>query len=102
MHSLLAVQRSTGGTARDCELEARDCDALVKQGLPDGFTALCEQTCQKNCAIAANDNRGGDYECWKKMPEKDIDEAEGNGTKTAYMSVGGVLAMVGSAVLLHL
>merc|ERR1711865_682509 len=56
----------TGGTAMDCELEARDCDALVKQGLPSGFTSLCGQSCQKNCAVLGNDGRGDDYECWKK------------------------------------
>ena len=37
-----------------------------EQGLPYGFTALCAPQCTENCAITSNDNRGGDYECWKK------------------------------------
>ena len=37
-----------------------------EQGLPYGFTASCSPQCTENCAITSNDNRGGDYECWKK------------------------------------
>jgi hypothetical protein len=93
----------TSGTAIDCELEARDCDALVEQGLPAGFTASCEQTCRENCVVRGNDGRGGDYKCWKKMPEKDTEDEESTSlgiAKTAYASVGVVLATVGSSVLL--
>ena len=77
--------------------------AAQEQGLPAGFTASCEQTCRENCVVRGNDGRGGDYKCWKKMPEKDTEDEESTSlgiAKTAYASVGVVLATVGSSVLL--
>ena len=71
--------------------------AAQAQGLPAGFTASCEQTCRENCVVGGHDGRGGDYECWKKMPEREIS----NDAKISSISVSAVLALAGSIALLH-
>ena len=131
---------ATGG-ATHCELEARDCDALVvsgrccccccccfvvllsclnffllfcpllfprlpsfitaqKQGLPSGFSSLCAQGCQKDCAITTNDNRGGDYQCWKKISPPSYEKVGARGLCAANTDgtvfLGDVRGMVAS------
>jgi hypothetical protein len=95
----------TGATY--CELKARDCDALANQGLPDGFTRICEGSNNK-VEILGTDEQGGNFECWKKMPvvatntESNDNDSGVNRAKTACMSTSVALAMVGSALLIHL
>ena len=130
---------ATGGYTH-CELEAKDCDALVvsgrycccsvvllfsysclmfllvfcplvfprvpsfitaqKQGLPSGFSSLCAQGCQKDCAITTNDNRGGDYQCWKKISPPSYEKVGARGLCAANTDgtvfLGDVRGMVAS------
>ena len=79
-----------------------------EQGIPEGFTRVCD-TPKDSPPDAIRGFKASLYkdQCWKKMPEKDTDgDADGDGVesgaKVTYMSVGAVLVMVGSAVLLHL
>ena len=80
-----------------------------EQGIPEGFTRTCD-TPNGSPPSAILGFKASLYndQCWKKMPEKDTDGgiaedgAAEEGAKVSYVSVGVVLVMVGSAVLLHL
>ena len=71
-----------------------------EQGIPEGFTRVCD-TPKDSPPDTIRGFKASLYkdQCWKKMPEKDTEDEE-SGAKTAYASVGVVLATVGSSVLL--